>query len=214
MVKALLHTVLDLPERLAFFKPSSELRGLLLLASVATGEARSQRALADRAGISVSVANQYLSEFTENGWVERRELNRRDGVYRITDAGSERANEGLLRYIRETFVLSNHAKQEISGHVRALLGGTGRHRVVIYPAGAVGDLLVRVLGELEVDIVGVVDDDPEKQGSELVGYVIREPDYLATANADAVLVATYRYRDEIVTRARKACAGRMRVVCL
>jgi hypothetical protein len=214
MAKALLHTLLDLPERLAFFKPSSELRGLLLLATVAAGEARSQRALADRVGISVSVANQYLSEFTQHGWVERREVNRRDCAYRITGTGSERANEGLLRYIRETFVLSNHTKQEISAHVRALLGGPGPHRVVIYPAGVVGDLLVRVLGELDVDIVGVVDDDPDKQGSELVGRVIRGADFLATASADAVLVATYRYRDEIVARARKVCPDGMRVICL
>jgi len=214
MARALLHTVLELPEELAFFKPTSELRGLLLLATVAAGEARSQRALAERAGISVSVANQYLSEFTEKGWVERRELNRRDCAYRITDAGSERANEGLLRYIRETFVLSNHAKQEISGHIRALLGGTGRHRVVIYPAGAVGDLLVRVLAELEVDIVGIVDDDPDKREGELVGHVICGPESLSTVDADAVIVATYRYRSEIAERARQACGDRMRVICL
>jgi len=214
MTQRMLHTVLELPERMAFFKPTSELRGLLLLAAVASGAARSQRALAERAGISVSVANRYLAEFTANGWVERRELNRRDCAYRITEAGTDRANEGLLRYIRETFVLSNHATQEISGHIRARLAGREGQRVVIYPAGAVADLLLRVLGELDVEVVGVVDDDPGKQGSELLGYPIQDRSALERLDADVIIVATYRYGTKIAEQASDACSGRMRVIRL
>lgn len=210
----MLSTLLEPPETMAFFKPTTELRRLLLLASVAHGEGKSQRELAKRAGISVSVTNQYLATFFAEGWAERLPLNRRDCEYQITIAGSEKANEELLRYVREVFVLYSHAKQEIARHVGARLADHGARSVIVYPAGAVGELIVGVLDELGVPVTAVVDDDRARQGGRLLGHRIEDPRSISGMDADAVLVATYRYRREIVQRSGTLFAEEMKVICL
>lgn len=207
-------TVLEPLAATTFFAPTTELRKLVVLAEVANGEARSQRDLAGRAGTSVSVANQYLSVFSSEGWISRHELNRRDCEYRATLKGAERVNEQLLRYVREIFVLFNHARREIARHLSALLAEHESQSVIVYPAGAVGELILHVLENLDVPVVAVVDDDLGKLGSELLRYRISASDVIRDTDADAVLIATYRYKQQILDRLEGLRSDRLRVISL
>jgi len=207
-------TVLRSPGETTFFAPTTELRKLFVLAELASGGAGSQRDLARRAGTSVSVANQYLGTFSSNGWISRHELNRRDCEYRPTESGLERTNEQLLRYVREIFVLFNHAKGEVARYLSVLLEEHECGRVVVYAAGAVGELILHVLRDLDVSVAGVVDDDPAKRGGNLLGYEISVPDAISCMQADTVLVATYRYKLEIVNRLQQLRLSGLQVISL
>lgn len=83
-------------------------------------------------------------------------------------------------------------------------------RVFCYGAGEMLDL-VRPLAESHgLHVVGVVDDDPARQGSR-AGLYAWSPDALKEAEADAVVITTFRHAGEIRGRLVEV-PGSMKVI--
>jgi len=199
---------------LQFLKPTAPLRRLLLLSELDREPRASQRTLAGCAGISVSVANQYLADFVDEDLATKDSLNRRDFAYKLSEAGHSHLTDQVLSYLREIFVLSATAKTEIAGYLEDLLGHQGVERIAIYPAGGVAESVVHALAESSIDISALVDDDPIIQGTTIHGVDVLPPDRLSELPIDAVLVATYRHRAEVLAQLESLKLREVEVICL
>jgi hypothetical protein len=95
----------------------------------------------------------------------------------------------------------------------AQLRAEGLERVVFYGAGEVLEV-VRPLAEAEgLRIVGVVDDDPNKQGR--LGTVeVAPPESIVATEPDAVVITTFSHVSEIRSRLEAVGSPSVRVVAL
>jgi hypothetical protein len=199
---------------LQFLKPTALLRRLLLLSELDREPRASQRALASCAGISASVANQYLTGFVDEKLATKASVNRRDLSYTLSEAGHAHLTDQVLRYLREVFVLSATARTEIARYLEDLLGARSIERLAIYPAGGVAESVLHALEDSKIDIVALVDDDRAIQGTAIHGVRVFSPDRLDGLQVDAVLVATYQHRARILSRLRSMALDDVKVICL
>lgn len=175
-------------------------------------EGLTQRTLGQQAGLSPAVVNQYLYEFLQQGLVERTPLNRRDYCYRLTPRGQDLRRELMVAYIRETFQLFQHGKEELA---RILREHQRRHdltRVIFYSAGQVTEVLLQALEETPLELLAIVDDDPAKQGKPFFGYPVVPREEILSLRPDAVIVTTFRYRQQILDKLRDVEARGVRVL--
>ncbi len=199
-----------------YFKPAKRLKQYFMLEALARQELEglTQRTLGRLAGLSPAVVNQYLLEFVQQGLVERVPLNRRDFAYRLTPKGEARRRELMVAYIRETFQLFQHGKAELGRVLQEHQRRFDLRTIVFYSAGQVTEVLLQALEGTTLNLLAIVDDDPVKQGKPFFGYpVIARDDILKLRpKPDAVIVTTFRYRDQIYERLEPVKAQGIRVL--
>lgn len=176
-------------------RPNGELRESLIV-ELQRGANISQRALARRLGVAVGTVNRLLGEMVEAGYVQVSNRGVRPFAYRVTDDGQRYERRlGLEHY---SSVLGSLRRLE--QRIRAKLGelkSRGVERVVFYGAGDVMEATCRVAGAVGLQVVGVVDDDPAKQGAYNAGWVVEPPSAINELEPDAVLITAPRQAEEI-----------------
>lgn len=180
-----------------FFTPTKKLREYLLLESLDTKEVTSQRELALDAGISPSVANNYISEFENQGLVNRQSLNNRDYRYLLSEKGRRRKRELMVKYIRETFQMFSEGKKELGEKLKEHKCVGNYETAVFYSAGEVTELLLHSIDDIQLTLKAIVDDDEGKQGKKLYGYPIISRNEIEDLEPDVVIITTFQYRETI-----------------
>lgn len=190
---------------LKYFQPTRHLRQYLMLESLLRSPDNhiTQRDIALTSGISPSVVNQYLGDFFAEKLIDRAPINQRDFSYTLTSYGKAQQREMMIEYIRETFQLFSASKMELS---KILQGYQSKYRicdVIFYSAGVVTELLLHALQETSMKLLAIVDDDHKKQDRTLFGYPVIHAKEIIRYRPDAVIVTTFRYRQEIHERISK-----------
>jgi len=177
---------------------SGELRELRqqLIVELQRGSHVSQRALARRLGVAVGTINRLLSDMVEAGYVQVFNRDVRPFAYRVTDDGQRYQRRlGLEHY---PWVRGSLRRLEQRIRAKLLeLRSRGVERVVFYGAGDVMEATNRVASGVGLQVVGVVDDDPTKQGLRKGGLVVHAPSAINDLEPDAVLITTLRHTEEI-----------------
>jgi len=177
---------------------SGELRELRqqLIVELQRGSNVSQRALARRLGVAVGTVNRLLSDMVQAGYVQVFNRDVRPFAYRVTDDGQRYQRRlGLEQY---SWVLGSLRRLEQRIRAKLLeLRSRGIRRVVFYGAGDVMEATNRVASGVGLQVVGVVDDDPTKQGLRKGGLVVHTPSAINELEPDAVLITTLRHAEEI-----------------
>ena len=177
---------------------TGELRELRqqLIVELQRGSNVSQRALARRLGVAVGTVNRLLSDMVEAGYVQVFNRDVRPFAYRVTHDGQRYQRRlGLEQY---SWVLGSLHRLEQRIRAKLLeLRTRGVERVVFYGAGDVMEATNRVASGVGLQVVGVVDDDPTKQGQHKGGLVVSAPSAINELEPDAVLITTLRHAEEI-----------------
>jgi DNA-binding MarR family transcriptional regulator len=189
-------TLLDGETGLRFLQPSPELRELVLLIEIGKNANISQSTLAEKANLAPSMVNNYMKNFVDEGLVEMRGATRRKVTYELTKKGVKRRGELLSAYMGEMLRLYKNARTEFSSRV-AKFYDEGLHRVVLYGAGEIALLLITAAKEIGIEIVGVVDSDPRRQGERIGNMVIHPPTKIKEMNPDGVIITSLAHREEI-----------------
>jgi DNA-binding MarR family transcriptional regulator len=177
---------------------SGEVRELRqrLIVELERGSNISQRALARRLGVAVGTVNRLLNGMVEAGYVQVFNRGVRPFAYKVTNDG--RRYERRLGLEHYSWVLGSLRRLE--QRIRATLyelKSRGLERVVFYGAGDVMEATYRVASGVGLQVVGVVDDDPTKQGLHRGGLVVEPPSAINELEPDAVLITTMRHTEEI-----------------
>ena len=175
--------------------PDGELRELLIV-ELRRGSNISQRTLARRLGVAVGTVNRLLSNMVDAGYVQVSNRAVRPFAYTVTDDGQRYERRLVLEHYSSVLGSLRRLEQRI----RAKLGelkSRGVERVVFYGAGDVMEATYRVASGVGLQVVGVVDDDPTKQGTRKSGLVVGPPNAINELEPDAVLITTLRHAEEI-----------------
>ena len=59
------------------------------------------------------------------------------------------------------------------------------------------------LHEINLELIGIIDDSNDKQGKKIFGFSIQDPGLIKVLKPDVILVTSIRYRDKIIKSLNK-----------
>jgi DNA-binding MarR family transcriptional regulator len=188
----------------------AELTRLFLLDELGRGGNVSQRVLAARLGIALGAVNRHVRSLIREGYVEITDPAVRPFAYRLTPAGSayrQRLRQAQYERVAGSF---REMEERIGARLRELKA-KGVSRLVFYGAGVVMEVARPLAEALGLEVAGVIDDDPAKQGTVKSGLRVLEPAALAGLGAEAVVVTTFRHGRQIARRVGALLGARLLV---
>lgn len=185
-----------------YFTPTAKLKELVILDHIEKNEDITQKELGEIANTAPSMVNVYINEYEEKGYIVREYLSSKTVKYKITAEGMRRKNYLLITYLHELLKLYRLAKENIESFLNSL-EDRGYRNVFLYGAGEVAETILSVIRDrenLNLNILGLIDDDPERQGKLLMGYRIIPLDDAIKESHDAIVITSYTYEDIIKKR--------------
>lgn len=162
-------------------------RDLLLLNELERDGGVTQRSLAAKLGVALGLTNLYLKRLVQNGYITITTIPSHRVRYKLTPQGI--AEKSRLSSLRMEYALSYY--RDMRARLREALSHMAQNamdRVVIYGTSELAELAYLSLREMQVTLVGFVDD--ERQES-FLSYPVWPPDVLPDWEFDAVLLTSF-----------------------
>jgi DNA-binding MarR family transcriptional regulator len=175
-------------------------RDLVLLTEVERDGAVTQRSLATKLGVALGLTNLYLKRLARKGYIKITTIPSQRVRYLLTPQGF--AEKSRLTYLYMQYSLSHY--RDMRARLRttlSLAAQRGLTRVVIYGTGELAEMAYLSLREMQLTLVGFVEDGHRKS---FLSYPVWRPQILDQWEFDAVLVAdleeSARVREELERR--------------
>jgi len=166
-------------------------RDLRILDAIGEGTPLTQRALAERLGVAVGLANLYLKRLGRKGLIKIVEFPSKPATgkrlrYLLTPKGLAAKTRLAYEYVERSVELYRLARTGL----RATLGALPRNGggVALYGTGEAAELAYLTLKELGLEPVGVFARQP---GGIFLGMPVRDMRELAGLPVDRIVVATF-----------------------
>ena len=202
-----------LTETFEFVKPSREVRELAILTEIGKNSACSQRSLARVARVSATMVNAYVDSLVGRGDVEVTGKTNRSYRYLLTGVGKNRRDDLLFRISREVIRLYGRMKREFGTRLERYRD-EGIARVVLFGAAEMAELVALAAEGTGIEVVGIVDSDPARQGRRIGEIEVTDPGTIAGLNPDAVVITSYGHVDEIHDKVRPLEARGIQIIRL
>ncbi|MGY4686693.1 MarR family transcriptional regulator [Petrotoga mexicana DSM 14811] len=183
-----------------FFNPSPNFREMMILKLISQENDISQETMAKKVGVVPSMINKYLKDFEENGNIIKSGENKRNMSYELTEAGKKRLQFLTLSFVDEVSELYTETKDSFK-KVFQTLKKDNLKDILLYGAGVVGGIVLKVLKDENINIIGFLDDSPSKQGDKLQGIDIYPPEKAKELTYDALIIASFRKSEKILEKA-------------
>jgi len=177
--------------------PGRLIRELLLMIEVEHDPSISQSRLALKIGLVPSMVNTYIRRMSEQGYLIKAGSSHRRTTYHLTGKGRAHCAELMKRYSIETVRLYKYAKQEFRRRLAGKFSSCKALKVALYGAAETGELVYQVCLEMGHKVVGVVDQDPCRQGCRIFGCRVSDPAKLEQMAPDVVFITSMGHADEI-----------------
>jgi len=181
-----------------FFVFSPRLKRLLILTAVEKNPTISQHNLAHEVGLTSSMVNNYIRDLSQEALIKIKGRTNRTMSYNLTAKGFKEKMSLLVSYNLETTVLYMDAKQEFSQRLQEIYD-EGIHRAVLFGAGETAEIIYNASKSLALEIIGIVDNDPAKQGKSFANLIVETPHRIERIRPDGVIIASIGRQDEIYT---------------
>lgn len=166
-------------------------RDLEIFIAIGEGRPLTQRALAQRLGVALGLANLYLKRLARKGLIKITEFPRKPATrkrlrYVVTPKGLAEKARLTYAYMNYSLVIYRRTREtlrETLGH----LHGNGMKRIALYGLGEAAELAYITLREFGLEPVGIFADVAE--GS-FLGFPVRPLAELSPDDVDGVIVAT------------------------
>lgn len=180
----------------SFLKPNEDLKNLQLLEEISMDSNASQRKLSQHLGVALGVTNACLKKMAKKGYIKIKGINHKRISYYLTPEGFSEKTRLAYHFLEYTVNYYIRLKKNISSKL-AVFSKDGIRRVVYYGAGEVMEVAFLTLHETDLELLGIIDDDKEKQGEKMFGFAIRGPEGIKELKPDAVIITSMRYKDRI-----------------
>jgi hypothetical protein len=145
----------------------------------------------------------YVADLRARGLLERVSEELNDGVrLRLSEAGRDRLHYLTVDVVRELAALHEGARDLLRRKL-VPLALDGARRVAFYPFGETAEVAHSVLPGVDLELVAIVDDAPDKWNLRFHGLRVQPPSVLLEVKPDAVIVTTAVFRDRILGRLRE-----------
>jgi DNA-binding MarR family transcriptional regulator len=190
-------------------------RDLEILTAIDEGEALTQRALAQRLGVALGLANLYLKRLAKKGYIKIAEFPRKPAArkrlrYLLTPTGMAEKTRLTYEHITYSLDLYRRARQALRDRLGSL-PERGAKRIALVGTGEAAEVAYLTLRELNLEPIGVFAHAP---GGQFLGYPVRAMAELADIDADAVIVATFDRPEPVVVELAEGGLPRDRIVTL
>src|SRR5690554_6362278 len=182
-----------------FFKSTPLYKEYLLLEAVEKNADITQRELSRILGVAVSMINEYLDKVEKLGYLNKVYKSSKDVKYVITEKGSERVKLLNIQYLKSALIIYNQARRDITIFLNKIIKD-GFKDIILYGAGDVSEIILQTLEfdkKLELNIVGILDDDVKKHNTYLYDVKVTEPENIYSIKHDGVLVSSYLHQNTI-----------------
>lgn len=164
-----------------------------------------QREIADEIGVAVSMVNYYLDSYEKNGLIKRKKHSTKTVEYLVTKKGSERKKVLNISYLNDSLKVFKSASEDIVEFLKQIID-KGFKKIFLYGAGEVAEILLQTLtveNDIPIEIIGVIDDDVDKQKSLLVSSLIMSIDSIDSHIHDGILISSYTNKEVIMNKLLK-----------
>jgi DNA-binding MarR family transcriptional regulator len=172
-------------------------RDLEILTAIEEGAPLTQRALAERLGVALGLANLYLKRLARKGCIKIVEFPRKPAArkrlrYLLTPRGM--AEKTRLGYEHMTYSLQlyRRARQRLRESL-GRLSESGAKRIALYGTGEAAELAYLTLKELGLEPMGIF--APQADG-QFLGFPVRALADLGGQDFDVVIVATFEHLEQ------------------
>ena len=167
-------------------------RDLEILTAIDEGLPLTQRALAERLGVALGLANLYLKRLARRGYIKIVEFPRKPAArkrlrYLLTPRGVAEKTRLTYEHMAYSLNLYRRARQTLRESLGRLADG-GAKRVVLYGAGEAAEVAYLTLKELGLEPVGVF---ARSATGRFLGFPVRALAELTAEEFDVVIVATF-----------------------
>ncbi|AIO18602.1 hypothetical protein KQ51_00722 [Candidatus Izimaplasma bacterium HR1] len=197
-----------------FFKPAPNYKEFQILDLIEKNEKITQRYISDFLHISVSMVNSYLKNYEELDYVRREYVNSKVVFYFLTRKGVSRKKYLNIGFLKSAQKIYEMAKKNIDSFVLGI-SKKGYRNIYFYGAGEVAEIL---LGSIilehadRIRIIGVIDDDINKQGKLLQGIRICSNEVLLDKTFDAIVVSSFTNQREIEEKLKQLNISKKNII--
>lgn len=185
-----------------FFNPSPNFREMMILKLISKNENISQDKLSKNVGIVPSMVNRYLKDFEEKKYLIKDGENRRNMKYELTDEGKKRLQFLTVSFVNEVSKMYSDTKNSFLNVIN-VLEKNNINKILLYGAGVIGGIVLKVLNSENMEVIGFIDDSLSKHGDKIHGIDIYSPDEIKEEKYDAVIIASFRHSEEILKNAKE-----------
>ncbi len=181
---------------LQFFKFSPLFKKLLILSAIEKNSHISQHSLALEVGLTSSMVNNYIHSLSKEKLITIKGKTNRSMHYNLTPRGFREKMTLLISYNLETTALYMDAKREFAQRLQKIYE-EGISRAVLFGAGETAEIIYNACQNLKLKIIGIVDNDPDKQERLFGNLIIKPPSCIEEIKPDGVIIASVGRQDEI-----------------
>lgn len=183
----------------SFFKPTPLYNEFMILDLIEKDSNITQREISKAINVAVSMVNNYLNEYEEEGLIIRKKYSSKTVEYFITIKGKERRKKLNIDYLNASQKLYNSAKGNIVDFLIEVQN-KGFKKILLYGAGEVAEILLQTIESnkgIIIDVLGIIDDDINKVGKTLVNKSIISLKDVNNYICDGIFISSYTNRKEI-----------------
>ena len=188
-----------MPTENNFLKPTEDLRNLQLLEEISRDSSASQRKLSERLGVALGVTNACLKKMANKGYIKIKGINHKRISYFLTPDGFSEKARLTYHFLEYTVHYYIDLKKNLAEKLDSV-SKQGVKRAVFYGAGDVMEVAFVISHEVNIEILGIIDDDKAKQGTKKFNFIIGGPETIPGLKPDAIIVTSIRYRDKIIKK--------------
>jgi len=178
------------------FRPSERMRDLQMLEEIEQNPRVSQRQLSNKFGIALGVTNACIKRMARRGLIRLKGLPPRRIAYYLTPKGFTEKTRLTLRFLSYNIQHYSEMKKLISKRLLEI-ESSGARRILFYGVGDEMEVAYITLQGVNLTLVGIVDDDEKKQGRDLFGYRVQEPEAISSLRPEVVLITSLTNGEKI-----------------
>jgi DNA-binding MarR family transcriptional regulator len=180
----------------SFFKPTHLYKEYIILDVIEKNKDITQRELAKHLGIAVSMVNMMLDDLEKKNYLKRKKYTTKTVEYLLTKQGFERRKLLNIWYLKSSQDIYMSAKDNILVFIHQIIT-KGYKKILLYGAGEVAEILVRVLNEdkkIPLEVLAIIDDNSTRHSQNLLQIPIISKDSIVEYKHDGILVSSYTHR--------------------
>jgi DNA-binding MarR family transcriptional regulator len=189
----------------SFFKPTLLYKEFMILDLIEKDAHITQREISKTIGVAVSMVNHYLDNFEKKALIKRKKHTTKTVEYFVTKKGVERKKVLNISYLNASLNIYKSAKENIVEFLDQIIA-KGYKNILLYGAGEVAEILLQSIisdNNIPIKILGIIDDDLEKQNNSLLNTKIISIDEMKNIKHDGILISSYTNNELIHSKLKQ-----------
>lgn len=182
-----------------FFKPTRIHIKFKILDLIEKSKNITQRLIAKKLKISVSLVYKYLDDYQNEGILMKKKISKKNVEYCITDKGIEEKKLLNIWYLISSNDIYLNAKENIRTFLNQVIF-RGFTTLLFYGAGDVAKIILQVIKEesrSDLEVKAIIDDNPNKINDMIFGIPIIRINEINRYEHNGILISSKDHRRKI-----------------